>query len=250
MNQAENCFNCVFSRWNLGRWLMGLASVFPQRPMCANQPDYPGHMRDCPMGPVCPNFRPRPPTPTGETVKTIPVGGGLTAYVDAADFEWLNQWVWWLHGEYAGRTEKNQMILMHREIAKPPRGMVVDHKNRNKMDNTRENLRVCTKQENCCNRSKRRGSSSRFIGVSYWKEGDKWESRIGIHGKRTRLGIFKEEVEAARAYDYRAVELAGEFAKLNFPEEWPPERIAEVHGQASESEPEKRGESGCGTCGP
>ncbi len=114
----------------------------------------------------------------------------------------------------------------------------MDHKNRNKMDNTRENLRVCTKQENCCNRTKKRGSSSRFMGVSYWKEGDKWESRIALHGKRTRLGIYKEEVEAARAYDYRAVELAGEFARVNFPEEWPAERIAEVHGKASESQPE------------
>ncbi len=56
---------------------------------------------------------------------------------------------------------------MHRELAKPPRGMTVDHANRNRLDNTRENLRVCTQQENSHNNGKHMGSSSRFKGVGY-----------------------------------------------------------------------------------
>lgn len=231
MAKAETCHNCVYARWNPGQWLASLSSGFPVRPTCANQPDSPGRWTECPLGRVCRNFRARPPTPKGETVKTIPVGDGLYAYVDAADFEWLNQWTWYLHGEYAARFEKRKWIFMHREIMKPPKGKIVDHKNRNKLDNTRDSLRVCTIRENACNRSKKRGSASRFMGVSYSKESDKWDARIAIQGKRRRLGLFVEEVDAARAYDRKAVELAGEFARLNFPEEWPPERIREVHAK-------------------
>lgn len=237
MANAENCFNCVYSCWERAQMFWNLAHRVVTRPTCGNQPDFPGRMKPCPRGPVCRNYRPRPPTPEGETVKTIPVGEGLTAYVDAEDFERLNKWVWYLHGEYAARFEKGQVIFMHRVIMEPPEGMVVDHKNRNKMDNTRENLRVCTKQENCCNRSKKRGSSSWFMGVSYCKWTKKWDARIAVHGKRVRLGLYQDDAEAARAYDYKAVELSGEFARLNFPEEWPPERIREVHAKwAAEQE--------------
>ncbi len=228
---AEHCFNCVYSFWDRAQMVWNLAHRVITHPTCGNQPDHPGHIRRCPLGPVCRNYRRRPPKPEGNNVKTIPVGGDFHAYVDAADFEWLNRWVWYLHGEYAARWERGKIIFLHREVARPPKGMVVDHKNRNKLDNTRENLRVCTKQENSCNRSKKRGSSSRFTGVSYCKWTHKWDARIGIGGKRVRLGLYQEDTEAARAYDYKAVELSGEFARLNFPEEWPPERIREVHAR-------------------
>lgn len=56
----------------------------------------------------------------------------------------------------------------------------------------------------------------------------KFYSRLWFEGRNHSLGYFVEEVEAARAYDRKAVELFGEFARLNFPEEWPAERRAEV----------------------
>ena len=46
-----------------------------------------------------------------------------------------------------------------------------------------------------------------------------------------RLGYFTDDTEAARAYDYKAVELFGEFARVNFPREWPAERRAQVRAQ-------------------
>ena len=106
MAKCETCHNCVYSRWNPGQWMASLSSGFPTRPTCANQPEAPGRWTECPLGRVCRNFRARPPTPKGETVKTIPVGDGLYAYVDAADFEWLNQWTWTLHSGYAVRYEE------------------------------------------------------------------------------------------------------------------------------------------------
>jgi len=79
------------------------------------------------------------------------------------------------------------------------------------------------------NARKIQGTYSRFKGVSYRKERDKYFAQIYFLGEQFYLGLFAEETDAARAYDHRAIELFGEFARVNFPEEWPPERRAEVH---------------------
>jgi hypothetical protein len=231
MAQVETCHNCVYSYWdrNLAAWTLSLG--IPVRPTCANQADYPGRMRACPLGTICRNFRPRPPTPTGPTVKTIPLGDGFHTYVDAADFEWLNQWTWYVQDGYAIRREKRKYVYMHRQIMQPPEGMVVDHRNLNKLDNTRVNLRVCTQQENLCNRRKKRGTFSRFRGVSYPKGGPKYLAQVYYKGKTFFCGYHTDEVEAARARDYTAVQVLGEEARLNLPEEWPPERVKRVHAE-------------------
>jgi hypothetical protein len=231
MAPAESCHNCVYSHWdrNLALWTMTVGVRV--RPTCANQPDYPGRMRECPLGTVCRNYRPKPPTPTGPTVKTIPLGEGFLTYVDAADFEWLNQWTWHLHSGYAARAERRKEILMHRQIMQPPEGMVVDHRNRNKLDNTRANLWICTPQENACNRAHRRSAFSRFHGVSYAKERGKYRAYLYHKGERFYGGYFTDELEAARARDYKAVQVLGAEARLNLPGEWPPERVKRVHAQ-------------------
>jgi hypothetical protein len=246
MVKAESCHNCVYAHWDLGLWVRTLRSGFPARPTCGNQPDFPGRMRECPLGRVCRNFRPRPPTPTGETVKTIPLGKGFYAYVDAADYEWLSRWKWYFHGGYAIRCEDKKVIYMHRQIMEPPEGMVVDHRNHNKLDNTRDNLRVCTPRENRQNTGKRQGTSSRFMGVGYRKKEDKWCAWLIWRGKQLSLGYFIEEIEAARARDHKAVELLGELAWLNLPEERPPQRRRKVHArfQASLKKDGKKGVKG------
>jgi hypothetical protein len=203
--------------------MQGFITGFGSRPMCANDPDAPGLMRPTPIGRTCRNYRPRPATPVGD-VKTIPLGGGLHAYVDAADYEWLNRWAWHLRGGYAVRYEKGKLIFMHRQIMQPPQGMVVDHKNQNKLDNTRANLWVCTPGDNVRNRRKQIGTSSRFRGVSYGRACGKWIVAIWFEGRLIHAGHFTDEVEAAKAYDRKAVELLGEFARLNFPDEWPARR--------------------------
>ena len=88
------------SIWPCGRGRFNRCSRPDRVP---NQPDFPGQLKDCPIGRVCKNFRARPPTPKGETVKTIPLGDGFYACVDAADFEWLDQWTWSLVNGYAAR---------------------------------------------------------------------------------------------------------------------------------------------------
>ena len=190
-------------------------------------------------GTACRNYRPKPPEPAG-AVKRIPLGDGRYALVDAADYDWLSQYNWRLQNGYAARRHQTRTTYMHREIAKPPPGMMVDHVNHNKRDNRRANLRVCTRQQNTQNNDKHARSSSRFKGVGYSKDRRKWFAKIWFEGQRIWLGYFLDEVEAARTYDAKAVELFGEFAHLNFPDEWPPERRAEVHAQHAEKKGKPR----------
>jgi hypothetical protein len=225
----------VFAYWDKGLWVRTLWSGFPSRPFCANHPDSPGREKETAPGKVCRNYRPKPKTPdlTDGTVKRIPIAGGFIAYVDAADYPQISRHRWRMVGwGYAGRHEKGKLIFMHREIMKPPEGKVVDHISGNRLDNTRANLHNCTPAENNRNRGKHQGTSSQYLGVFYHKPTGKWLASIAIGGKRKHLGYFDDEIDAARAYDRKAVECFGESARLNFPDEWPPHRRRRVHAAA------------------
>ena len=92
----------------------------------------------------------------------------------------------------------------------------VDHKDRNSLNNHLSNLRWCTRKENLQNRSKQKNTSSVFKGVCFNKTRNKWTAHIRYNGLLIHLGCYVDESEAARAYDRKASELFGIFAKLNF----------------------------------
>jgi len=224
------CYSCVFSFLDREHTLECIEANILNWPACANHPDFYGRMKRTPPCGICPNYRPKPDTPEGD-VRQIPLGDGFYAYVDVADFEWLSRWTWHLYGGYAARYQNGKYVYLHREIMQPAKGMIVDHKNRNKLDDTRANLRNATHAENMRNRGKQHGASSRFHGVSYNKARNKYLAHICCEGRAYGLGLHVEETDAARAYDRAAVTLFGEFARLNFPEEWPPERRREAYAQ-------------------
>ncbi len=227
---GANCHNCIYCVCDPELWLRQMWTGEPILPRCANHPLWPGQLREVP-GVPCRNYRRKPPGPAGD-VRLIPLAEGSYAYVDAADYDWLSQWNWHTaSGGYAARCEKGRIIFMHRVIMQPPPGMVVDHIDGNKANNCRFNLRVCTRKQNQGNMQKPHGAHSRYKGVSYSKRRDKFFAQCRFAGKHRWLGYFDDEVEAARAYDRAAVEECGEFARVNFPQEWPPQRRAEVHAQ-------------------
>ena len=236
---VRTCHNCVYSCCDPEVWLRCAWRGEPFLPRCANHPLWPGRMHDV-SGVPCRNYRPKPVLPEGDNVRLIPLGDGFYAYVDAKDYDSLSQWEWHLNGAgYAARYQRNKRIYMHREIMQPPPGMVVDHIDGNKSNNCRFNLRVCTRLENQHNKRKCRNTTSHFKGVSYHKRSRKWLSAFGFEGSVVKLGYFSDELEAARVYDHAAVAYFGEFARLNFPEEWPPERRARVHAEWQKAENRK-----------
>jgi len=199
-------------------------------------------MKECTRGKVCRNYRARTPVPKGENVKMIPLTNGFYAYVDAEDYEWLNQWHWRAYSAgYAARWEKGKLIYMHRQIMQPPPGKIVDHISGNGYDNTRANMRNITRRQNMYNKGKHIGTSSIYKGVSYDKRRHQWHAAIRFGKERFYLGYFDTEAEAARVYDRKAVELFGEFAGLNFPEEWSAEERARVHAQWQKENRKTRG---------
>jgi hypothetical protein len=225
---GPNCHNCVYSVCDPELWLRWISFDQPIVPRCANHPQWPGQLHDV-SGVVCKNYRRKSAAPEGD-VRLIPLAEGLYAYVDAADYEWLNRWNWHTaSGGYGARTEKGRTIFMHREIMRPAKGMLVDHADGNRANNCRFNLRVCTRRDNQRNTRKQRGTRSRFKGVYYSKQRGKIYAQLCFDRRSRWLGWFESELDAARAYDRAAVEAFGEFARLNFPREWPQERRAQVH---------------------
>ncbi|MBN1358996.1 MAG: HNH endonuclease [Sedimentisphaerales bacterium] len=226
------CHDCVFCISAGMIWMQTLMSGFPVSGLCANHPDTPGLVRPIPHKP-CRNFkgkpfRAAPPDPPNDKIRYIPLTRGLHAIVDAEDYEWLSKYKWYASPSprpgafYARYTRgKFRMKLMHRVIMPPPKGKVVDHINGNGLDNRRCNLRFCTQAQNSRNSRKHSGAKSRFIGIHPHR--DKWDVVVTHNRKQHYGGSFDDEVEAAKARDRLALELHGEYARLNFPPENPPD---------------------------
>tara|TARA_R110000824_G_scaffold396554_1_gene598108 strand:- start:1212 stop:1535 length:324 start_codon:yes stop_codon:yes gene_type:complete len=106
---------------------------------------------------------------------------------------------------------------MQRFIMDAPKGMQVDHINRNPLDNRKSNLRICTNAENSYNTGPQKNNTSGYKGVSWRKDAKKWTAYIG-HAPKSHLGYFDTPEEAAKARDAKAKELHGEYAHLNFPD--------------------------------
>ena len=91
----------------------------------------------------------------------------------------------------------------------------IDHIDRNKLNNNIENLRPVTLSQNQWNKKPRKNTSSIYKGVSWQKTANKWKSEIRINNKPQYLGLFINEIDAALAYNKKAIELFGEYAYLN-----------------------------------
>lgn len=143
------------------------------------------------------------------------------AWVDDDDYEYLSGFDWLLiEGRsefgYAGRCADSRTYLMHREVLDAPKELVVDHRNGDTLDNRKQNLRLCTTAENLCNRKRPKHNKSGFKGVYFHKHNKKWKAQIKYQGKKYEADYDTPEA-AARAYDTKARELHGEFARTNFP---------------------------------
>ena len=122
---------------------------------------------------------------------------------------------WYARANFRLPDGRNTSIYMHRLLMNPRPGLVVDHIDGDSLNNTRANLRVCTRSENAKNRFKRPGTSSRYKGVTWNKMERKWKVQITNEYRAIPLGTFDDEGDAARSYNAAAIKLYGEFASIN-----------------------------------
>jgi len=155
----------------------------------------------------------------------VPLSGGKEALVDPEDLPLIMRFKWSCQAQkgYAITQQQMHRLVMNAHFGDPRQ---VDHINNNILDNRKCNLRFCTPSENCKSRIKqkvgRHGKpcSSRFKGVSYLTHnakgnGKPWKASLTVNMKLVHIGMFHDEIEAARAYDAAAIIHFGEFAKTN-----------------------------------
>ena len=141
----------------------------------------------------------------------------MFAIVDDEDYARVSGFNWSAckcnNNFYAIAVIDGKKVLLHRFILNAPSDRLVDHKDGKTLDNRKLNIRIATYTEN--NRNRRANKKSLFKGVSKCSTG--FKARIRFNDQQIYLGFFKDPEQAARVYDAAAIELHGEFARLNFP---------------------------------
>lgn len=146
--------------------------------------------------------------------------------VDDEDYEYLNQFNWFTgKNGYIVRNYKKpdgrwSRMAMHREVLKVDKGMDTEHKDRNRSNNQKSNLRPGTRSENMANVNRKRkpGAHSKYKGVSRLKRANlkrQWMAYIKVEYKMYYLGYYETETEAGHIYNVAAEQVFGEFACLN-----------------------------------
>ncbi len=148
-------------------------------------------------------------------MKKISLSKRRFVIVDDEDFDLVSRCGWWISDTgYATNNRGGKIVRMHRLILNPKKGEYVDHINRNKLDNRRENLRTCTNGQNTMNQPKKSQNTSGFKGVTR-HSATRWLAQIKVNYKNNYLGLFKFKRDAAKAYNEAALLHYGEFAYLN-----------------------------------
>ena len=157
----------------------------------------------------------------GETAR-VPVfnrAGRVVVWVtiEATDLPLVAEHRWCrTRSGYPVTRSKGRVVYLHRLLV--PGDFQVDHRDRDKTNARRENLRTCGPLENARNTSLGKNNRTGFKGVSRSTNGRPWRSRIMVNRREIGLGRFDSAEEAARAYDDAAARFHGGFASPNFPD--------------------------------
>lgn len=157
----------------------------------------------------------------------IPITKGYSTLIDDEDYERVSPFLWsanvMRNGVYVQRSirenKRRVTVFLHRFILNAPRGVMVDHADGNPLNNTRANIRLCSASQNSANARFVRNETG-FRGVQFMNrpnyQSRPYSARLKWQKKYLFLGYFDTAVKAAEAYDAKAKEVFGEFARLNF----------------------------------
>lgn len=159
------------------------------------------------------------------------------AIVSAVDHDFLMQWNWSYSKtngyalRYHREVNRRRPVFMHRVVMERmlggpiPEGYVVDHRDHNRLNAQRKNLRLITKSENQWWKRVPKNSTTGYKGVTFHES--RYEAHIRAHGKRFYLGRFDTAQDAAFMYDAVSAVLHGEFSYPNLPGVAIPDYITE-----------------------
>lgn len=148
---------------------------------------------------------------------SAPTGEKFTMLVDDEDYELMSRLTWYAEREHStGKWRPVARVAPHRLLLDAP---LIDHINRDPMDNRKINLRPASYIQNSWNQGIRKNNTSGFKGVHKRKDQNRYRAKINVSGQQINLGSFVNPIDAAKAYDAAAREYYGEFAWLNFPAE-------------------------------
>lgn len=160
-------------------------------------------------------------------MKEIPLTKRYVALIDDEDYERIGAMKWYacevktpnsmlVYARRGWRTNGRQhTATMHNAILQTK--SKIDHRDGNGLNNQRSSLRLATYSQNTWNSRKFRKATSHYKGVSWNQSEKKWAAQVVAHGKHHWIGWFKDEVDAATAYNFVVAEVQGEFAVMNTP---------------------------------
>ena len=162
-------------------------------------------------------------------MKVIPLTRGKYAIVDDEDYERLMEHSWaWVPATgslsstgYAVRKGNKKRgeprtIQMHREIMHAKKGIIIDHVNRDSLDNRKTNLRYANTQKNAFNRTKPiMKCTSRYKGVLQRKNSTVWQARLKYNNRHVELGTYDTEEKAAAVYNFASRIFFGRYRHEN-----------------------------------
>uniref|UniRef100_A0A6M3LN22 Putative HNH endonuclease n=1 Tax=viral metagenome TaxID=1070528 RepID=A0A6M3LN22_9ZZZZ len=123
------------------------------------------------------------------------------ALIDADDYEKIDHFRWFITNSYPSTRINGKFTYLHSLILGNPQNskLLADHKNRNTLDNRKENLRFIDKIGNSFNSKHFVTNTSGFKGVCWHSQTKKWRAYIGSKKKQIHLGLFNSKLAAARA---------------------------------------------------
>lgn len=170
----------------------------------------------------------------GRTYRNVPLNKGLYTSVDEEDYERIMLWRWRIRKgngltfeavtdhclDLTVRPLEYSQIQMPHIILQLAPSVIIDHKNRNALDNRKSNLRICeTRAQNGWNRAKNKNNKSGYKGVWKCTHGLRYQTCINVNGQKINIGNFLDPKEAAFARDVATMVFHGEeFGVFNFPE--------------------------------
>jgi hypothetical protein len=148
-------------------------------------------------------------------MKIIYASNGGSILVDDIDYDYLSQWSWSVYAKHAVRSQDNRVIQMSFVVAERAgiiHPNVLDHKDRNGLNNQRNNLRPATQSQNIMNACTPSNNTSGYRGVDYNQAKRKWRGRVKKDGRVIWQGYFDTAEEAGRKVAEKRTQFFGEFA--------------------------------------